>query len=233
MKVIKPPKVLVGCPTANYKEYCLEEYAKAVKSLTYANYNILLIDNSKGNDYVEKIKKLNLPVKKGQWFEGALQRIITSRNILREEVLEKECEYFLSLEQDVIPPKDIIERLLKHKKEVISAIYFAHNVVEGKRRLIPLSYKLLDEKDLSMRPLNEDELWNNPGIMQIISAGLGAVLIHKDILKKVKFRFENNVFDDRFFFKDLYELKQDVWCDASLKCKHLINRPIPWSQIKK
>jgi len=233
MKKEKFPKVLVGCPTSKYKEYCLKEYAEAVKSLTYPNYDILLIDNSKDDSYLKKIKDFGLSSKKGPWFEGALKRIITSRNILREEILEKGYDYFLSLEQDVISPKDIIERLLSHNKEVISAVYFTHNIIEGERKLIPLAYKLLDEKDLSMRPLNDNELWNSKGLMQIVSAGLGCVLISKNTLKKVKFRFENDVFDDRFFFKDLYDLKQEAWCDSSIKCKHLIKRPIPWSQIKK
>ena len=129
MKKEKFPKVLVGCPTSNYKEYCLKEYAEAVKSLTYPNYNILLIDNSKDDIYLKKINGIGLPAKKGPWFEGALKRIITSRNILREEILEKGYDYLLSLEQDVISPKDIIERLLRHKKQVISAIYFTHNVI--------------------------------------------------------------------------------------------------------
>ncbi len=54
------PKVLVGCPTSDYKEECLEEYAEAVKNLSYDNYEVLLIDNSKGNEYFER----------GQWIEA-------------------------------------------------------------------------------------------------------------------------------------------------------------------
>ena len=227
------PRVLVGCPTADYKAYCLPAYVDAVKKLSYPCYDILLVDNSKGSSYAQQIKNLGIPVLKGPWFEGALQRIIHSRNLLREYALAHNYDYFFSLEQDVIPPKNILEKLLAHKKKVISAVYFTHNLIDGKQQLIPLAYKLLDKKNLSMRPLNDEELWKHPGLMHIVSAGLGAVLIHRDILEKVKFRFERDVFDDRFFFKDLYALKQEVWCDSSIKCKHLITRPIPWSQIKK
>ncbi len=49
-------KILVGCPTAEVKEYCLKQYAEAVKSLSYNNYNILLVDNSADSNYSEKIK---------------------------------------------------------------------------------------------------------------------------------------------------------------------------------
>ncbi len=230
------PRILVGCPTSFHKEYCLEEYAEAVKNISYKNYDILLIDNSQDDNYLKNIKAKGLPAEKGPYFESARDRIIASRNILRQKVLKGSYDYFLSLEQDVIPPADIIEKLLLHDKKVITAVYFANNIIPGETssKLIPLVYVLENEKTLSMRHLNEDELWNEQGLMQVVSAGLGCILIHRDILKKVKFRYDLNTFDDRWFFKDLYDKKIKVFADTSIKCKHLIyNRPYPWSKIKK
>jgi len=229
------PKILVGCPTSFHKEYALEEYAKAVKSLTYSNYDILLIDNSKDNIYFNKIKSLNLPVIKGPYFKGALNRIIESRNILRKYTIKNNYDYFFSLEQDVIPPKNILENLLKHKKKVITGVYFANNKFpDGKIELIPLVYKLVNNNSEDMRPLNEKELWENLKLMQIVSCGLGCVLIHRNILKQIKFRYEKDVFDDRFFCIDLFKKKIPIYTDTSIKCKHLIlNRPYHWKKIKK
>ena len=82
------PRILVGCPTSFHKEYALEQYAESIKSLTYPNYDILLVDNSKDDVYFKRIKKLSLPVIKGPWFESARDRIIASRNILREKIRE-------------------------------------------------------------------------------------------------------------------------------------------------
>jgi GT2 family glycosyltransferase len=231
-----PPKILVGCPTSFHKEYALEEYVKAVNSLTYPNFDILLVDNSEDNLYIEKIKKLGLPVIKGPFFESARDRIIASRNILREKVLEENYDYFFSLEQDVLPPPDILQNLLKHSKKLITAIYFAHNVIPDSqtRELIPLVYKLIDKKTLDMRSLSEAELWDNQGLTEVVSAGLGCVLIHRSILEKIKFRYEKNTFDDRWFFIDCHDKKIEVFADTSIKCKHLIhNRPYPWNEIKK
>ena len=230
------PRVLVGCPTSFHKEYALQQYARAVKSLTYKNHDILLVDNSQGDDYFEKIKKLEIPTIKGPYFESARERIIASRNILRQKVIDEDYDYFFSLEQDILPPQDILEKLLQHKKEVITAIYFANNIIPGEvsSKLIPLAYILEDEKTLSMRPLNEDELWKNQSLMKIVSAGLGCVLIHRNVLKKIKFRYELNTFDDRWFFLDLYHKGISAHADTSIKCNHLIyNRPYPWSKIKK
>ncbi|HLC57784.1 MAG TPA: hypothetical protein VJH95_04380 [Candidatus Nanoarchaeia archaeon] len=230
-------KVLVGCPTSFHKEHCLKQYAEAITTLTYPNYDTLLIDNSKDDAYFEKIKALGIPVIKGPYFEGARDRIIASRNLLKKHAITRGYDYLLSLEQDVIPPKDIIERMLNHKKKVLSGIYFARNPIAGTIGLIPLAYVVSNHelgKLPDMRPLNHDELWSN-SLLPIVSAGLGCLLIHKDALKQVKFRYEGKeAFDDRFFFIDLYNLKIQAFADTSIKCRHFIlNRPYEWKDIKK
>nr|MBI4156523.1 glycosyltransferase family 2 protein [Candidatus Woesearchaeota archaeon] len=228
-------KVLVGCPTSFHKEHSLKEYSESIKNLSYKNYDILLVDNSPDDKYTKKIKSFGLKVKKGPYFESARERIVFSRNILKDEAI-KNYDYFLSLEQDVIPPKNIIERMLNHEKKVITGIYFARNIVKGKKVLMPLVYKEINsnKKLPDMRSLNELEIGN--GLIQVVSCGLGCVLIHKDVLKKITFRYEKDkdAFDDRFFCIDLYNKNIPIYCDTSIICKHLIlNRPYQWRDIKK
>jgi len=226
------PKILVGCPTSFHKEYCLKEYAQAIKSLIYSNYDILLIDNSKDNSYFNKIKSFDLPVIKGPYFEGALDRIIESRNILREYALKNNYDYFLSLEQDVIPPKDIIEQLLKPKKRAISAVYFNYFTKNNETRILPVIWSKMDNKLKCV--LKPSEL--NKGLLRIAISGLGCILIHKTVLNKLKFRYEKNeeAFDDIYFALDCKKNNIPIYADTNLIVKHLIkNRPIDWEKIKK
>ena len=236
---MESPRVLVGCPTSYHKEYALEKYIESVKSLSYGNFDFILVDNSEGDNYYNKINKLLVKVIKGPYFEGARDRIVASRNILRKYALDNGYDYFLSLEQDVIPPKDIIERLLKHDKDIVSGVYFVHNIINDRRVLVPLAYVIWDgdedEEMPAMRPLNDQELWSDE-LVKAVSFGLGCVLMHRNVLDKIEFRYnkDTEAFDDRWFFIDLFKMKQDVYVDASIKCKHLIgNRPFPWKNIKK
>jgi GT2 family glycosyltransferase len=228
-------KVLVGCPTSFHKEYALKQYSEALKNLSYTNFDILILDNSQNNNYLKKLKSHGLKAIKSKYFDSARERIVFSRNLLKDETIKK-YDYFLSLEQDVIPPKDIIERLLSHKKDVVSGIYFVRNIINGKKQLIPLAYKEIPAKNElpDMRPLNQFEL--KKGLTQVVSVGLGCVLISKKILKTINFRYEKDKdsFDDRFFSIDLFKQKIPIYCDTSLICKHLIiNRPYQWRDIMK
>ena len=232
---MKNSKVLVGCPTSDYHAYCLDEYAQVIKNLTYDNYNVLLVDNSKDENYFKKIKSKGLKVIRGKYLGGARDRIIASRNMLREIALKKGYDYLLSLEQDVIPPKDIIERMLGHNKKIICGVYFAHNVMlDNSIKLIPLVYTLTDKKTLTMNPLDESALWSNK-LLRVISCGMGCVLIHKDVLKEITFRYNKTTraHDDRWFCIDAYYKKFEMFCDTSIKCKHLIeNRPWKWKDLQ-
>lgn len=225
---LKNPKILVGCPTSDYKEYCLDEYAEAVKNLDYPCCDILLIDNSKTNDYFKKLKEKNLSVEKSKWFEGAMDRIVTSRNMLRQKVIDKNYDYLFSLEQDVIPPKNILRKLVSQNKKIISAVYF--NPKQGKH--IPLLAINRGLSKLSYIP--EEIVINSNKIIKVDYCGLGAVLIHRSVLEKIMFRkSEKPGFDDWWFCKDAKKEGFEIYADLSIKCKHLIkNRPWKWGEIK-
>jgi glycosyltransferase involved in cell wall biosynthesis len=216
------PKVLVGCPTSDLKSYALERYAEGIKTLDYPNFDILLVDNSKTDDYIKKIKKIGLPVVKGPYNDSARQRIIDSRNIIRQKVLDKGYEYFFSLEQDVVPPKDVIQRLLNHNKKIVSGVYFTYQVDKGiKVGLTPVLRKKVGKDGLVI--MSKEEVVQ-PRLMEVGACGLGCVLIHRDVLEKIKFRFSEDYegFDDIWFCYDSFNAGFKVFADTSLKCKHLI-----------
>lgn len=221
------PKILVGCPTSFHKRYCLKEYIDRVKNLSYKNYAILIVENSEDNKYYNEIKKY-LPVIKGKYFEGAKDRIINSRNILREYVLNKGYDHFLSLEQDVIPPKDVIEKLIKNNKEVVGGVYF--KLGDDNKTLLAIAWKQLNEKYARRFKFSEV---NNKGLIEVANCGLGCVLISREILEKVKFRYvkRKEPYDDIWFCEDVRKLGIKIYLDTSVVCKHLV-KGMDWSKIK-
>ena len=216
-------KVLVGCPTADYKAYCLDKYIIAVKSLSYKNYDVLLVDNSHGDGYINKIKKHNINVLKCMEKGPIRARIVASRNMLREIMLEKGYDYFLSLEQDVIPPNNIIERLLSHGRKIITAVYFTYNTRNNVTRLVPVLYAKSRKGDSYLRTFKPEEI-EPERLVEVRACGLGCVLIHRDVLERVKFRYDKDyeAFDDIHFSNDAVSSNFRIFADTGIRCRHLI-----------
>ena len=217
----KLPKVLVGCPVSEYHAYCTEEYVRAVKNLAYKNYDILLVDNSATEKFSEYLKTLKIAHKHD--FSGITdikKKIVLSRNVLRKKVLEEEYDYFLSLEQDVIPLVDVIEKLLSQKKKIISGVYYNYYPVGDTTQLFPVLYRKLtkeeekqmqENKDIlkKMNPQLYEELIRSdfdyakvrvklkveeveaPRVMEVKQCGLGCVLIAREVLEKIEFRVDD------------------------------------------
>jgi len=232
-------KILIGCPTADFKEYCLDAYIDGLKNLSYTNFDLIIVDNSETNNYFETLKKKinkdtipnanKIEIIKDEFKEHAKDRIISSRNIIRQKVLDGKYDYFLSLEQDIVPSKDIIEKLLSSNQKIISAVYFNHQVIGLKQVTAPLVYveHFLDNTGMMIIPKHR---LLEAKVIPIKACGIGCILIHRDVLEKVKFRYSGDGFDDMMFCKDAIDSGFEIYCDCSLLVDHF---PGDWSNIKK
>ena len=224
------PKILVGCPTADHYRYCTDNWINAVKSLSYKDFDILLVDNSATIDYFNEFSK-KVPMLKTSRIENLKELIARDRNLLREKVLNENYDYLLSLEIDVIPPADLIERLLSHKKEIISGVYYKPynltvkqygKLVKSTKTILPLLWRSVDKE--TVRQLTSSEV-EDPKLIEVAISGLGCLLIHRSALEKIKFRVnlkESPACDDVWFCHDVKKLGYKIYADTSIKCKHLL-----------
>jgi len=226
--------VLVGAPTADPYEYCLEEYAKRAKELSYPNYKVVLADNSTGDNYAELIRKNGLGVVRDIRMEDSRERLAHSRNVLRKMVLDENFDYFLSLEQDVIPPMEVIERLMRHKKEIVTGVYFKlinlRYVSGGKdvrrvKKMVPLIFKDVPGVKGKMHFCTSDDVAGER-LFKVRFCGVGCILISRKVLEKIEFRADTNVrcHDDYWFCHDARAAGFEIFCDTSVKCKHMLTQ---------
>lgn len=226
----KKKKVLVGCPTHKTKEYCLKEYAEAVKNLETDDsfeYDILLVDNTAGNQYLQKIREHGLPAVKGPWRPTARERIMMSRNVLRDKVLKEGYDYFFSLEQDVIPERDVLKRMMGVMNKKGRAIKILTSVVynnmpygEGKK-WVPMLF--------AQHPVDPEGLWyvseesiKQPELKRVKAGHLACTLVHKEVLDLVKFRLIGTTQDYMAFAKDVLDYGFMTIVDTGIRPKHLV-----------
>ena len=226
------PKVLVGVITASPYEYCLREFLDSVKSFIYDNFDLVVVDNSEDNSYYDKLKSLSLNVIKDEHIKDIRDRLVHSRNILRDYALKNNYDYLLSLEQDIIAPKDTINRLVRHNKDIVTAVYFKlveksyfekNKLIKKTKELYPVLFqfapKEMKDKMRFVLPLEV----RGDKFFKVRASGLGCILISRKVLEKIKFRTVkgNTSYDDLWFCDDAIKHRFDIYVDTSVKCKHL------------
>jgi len=236
-------KILIGCPTYERYEYCIDLWLKAVKKIIEfsrkegheADY--LLVDNSKTQDFYLKMQLKGANIVRSPYVENVRQRIMDSRNVLREKALRERYDYFFSLEQDIIPEEDILVRLLNQNKKIISAYYSKNmgmRVQDNETKKIndivlelPIVYL---QQEGGVKRANPHEVLRK-GTISVGAFGVGCLLIHREVLEKIKFRFERGkiAFDDFLFCLDAKNLGYGLFLDSNIKVNHLHR---PWDDIK-
>ncbi len=226
------PKVLIAIPTYDGMSYCLNEFLEAINKLTYSNFDVLIVDNSKTDEYSEKIRDLGFKVLRSQKFENPRETIVEARNLLRSEFLKGDYDYFFSVEQDVILVPDMIQKMLQHQKDIISGVYYKIREIAGIKNYYPLLMVACDEQgnaietdkiDCSIRDMYRHEV-DGDKLIPVEASGLGCIMILRNVVEKVRFRYdpEKQAFDDMLFALDSKKQGFKIWADTSLKCKHLL-----------
>ncbi len=231
---MKYPKVLVGAPVSDHHEYCIDTFIETLKTLTYPNFDILLVDNSKDDRFFNKIKKV-FPTIKYPYHKSVKVRLAESRNILREKTINEGYDYMFNLDQDVVPPKDVIERLIAHDKKIITGVYFNKFTKIGQKNLThetrtrPVLW-VRSPKTQGLVFVRNDVVAQDR-LIRVDLCGTGCILIHRDVLEKIRFRWEEEEsgVDDSFLCIDAAKLGYNIYADTSIKCIHHVDkRPLSW-----
>jgi GT2 family glycosyltransferase len=227
-------KILIGCPTYERYNYCVDLWVKRIKEIQeYSKehqIDYLLADNSPTDAFYKELEEKKVNVVKAPYFPDVRKRVIYSRNMIREKFLNENYDFFFSLEQDVIPPKDIIEKLLKHNKEIVSAYYSKlvkvglkdNETGEIKNAIIELALIWMQNEGEKIRRANPQEVLNK-GLIKVGGYGIGCVLIKREVLEKIKFEYkpDKKAFDDMFFCDDAQKAGYDLFLDSDVRVSHL------------
>ena len=244
---MEKPKVLVGAPVYRGVKYCLKEFLTGVRNLSYENFDVLIVDNSKGDEFFEELKKeegSNLKVLKDDTEEEKpIMRLISSRNKILEYALEGGYDYIFMMDADIVAPSDIIEGLLECEKDIVSGLYFGYFGVkktkmlsiawmpitkeefEIMRKQVTFPSSIRSHEDLN-RHLTQKEIDDNE-LLEVLYPSAGCMLISRKVFEKVRYGLLDApegkvVSDDIYFFKKAREAGFKLYCYTKYKCDHLL-----------
>jgi len=95
-----------------------------------------------------------------------------ARNTICDAALKNGFEYAFHFDSDVVPPRDVIIRLLAHNKPLVSAVYCRRSPPHG----VPVCIK--GGNWVTQLPPNQ--------LIEVDYVGAGAMLIHRSVLEAMK-----------------------------------------------
>jgi len=156
------------------------------------------------------------------------QRSEYAREILIGEFLKGEAEYAFIVDADMSYPANTLERLLSHKKKIISGLYFSRGDIT---KAYPVIFK---NEPLNKWPKTRYFDYQDNALIEIGACGHGCLLIHRDVLEEMEPPYSQlGPFHDRpLVGSDLRlclrarELGYKIYCDTGVKLGHLTIKPI-------
>jgi len=236
-------KILVATPTYNGMEYCFEEFLEHLKNIDSEDFDILIMDNSRTKKFFRKIRKIpRIKVIYDETKEQRnMDRLISSRNKIIKYAIEKDYDYLLMMDSDVLVPPDILKKLLNNEKDVCSGLYFNYTKVKNEFKFLPVCYRKLEEKyypiyekffpkaNMKMFSRQMSLIEAKSGeLFEVSVASAGCLFLSKKafnsgarygMIKKLEEELKGTT-DDIKFFKELRESGFKIYCDTSILCAH-------------
>lgn len=216
------PRILVAAPVWEEHSYIIERYLRRIKNLSYPNYDILLVDNSKNIEFFKYLLARRIKVLKSLWSPNPLERITLARNYIINYLLEhKEYKYVFFIDTDTIIPKDGIEILLKHKKDLVG--FLCHMGFKKKVPCVLKSGHIIYHGRRGLNYYTWKEIKKMKNLVKVYATSVGCLLVHRKIFEKgVRFRYTPfiNVGEDLWFFSEVNAYGFQFWLDKSIRVKH-------------
>lgn len=232
------PRVLVAFPTSDKKDYCVEDFIDQIKSFTYPNYDIFVVDNSKDESHVELfwkngIKAVHDPFKNDN-FRSELAR---HQNIIKDYFLNGNYDYLMMIESDIFTGNCVIEKLVSYADVYgASAVTATYEIMKSQPTLcltstvdsrLVRSEKILERSNgyefMGQGCIELGKLMHDPDA-KITATGIGCTLFSREALEDVEFRVDlelnKNAFSDTFIYTDLAKKGHRILIDSNMICEH-------------
>lgn len=218
------PKILLGAPISQRKAYVLDEWLKFIRTLTYPNLHIMLVDNSPDPKWHKTIKGFDVryvpPVGRPEKY------IAESQEVIRQYALANNFDYLFSLECDNFCPVNTIELLLAHRKDNVNVPYFLKGDEQTTIGVQLAGIKFKDYKRYDVMPpsLNMDYM---KGKLMTGIPSIGCSLFSRRLLELQKFRHvsdEIGKYSDSWWHWDSIRNGITPYVDTTLFSEHKRNR---------
>ncbi len=224
--------ITIGCPCQN-NERTMPTYLEAIRNIDFPKDKIqlaFLINNSTDNtypilktfreEYLKNYYKISI------WdISGVNNGYIDNRNAGRNyqyfanvrnlwlRMSDPCSEWILSIDSDIIVPSNIIQRLMAHNVDMVSALVL-NNINPGWN-----NYNIQRWNGNNYCAITDMDYEFKDGLIEVDITG-ACSLMKKGAIKDTKYRFHKQG-EDHGFCIDLKEKGCRIYCDTTIRPEHL------------
>ena len=225
MMEINYKKIAIAAPFGvPMKMYSFDLWMDYVNKNYPENPIIIVLNGNSLKDVVEEKTKLSKKIKDPRvkifildGCENMIleQKLAESRNACVHIAKVMNCDYIFWLDSDTIPYiRDPIERLLSHKKQIVSGLYN----YKGTRQPVACG---MDGTNFTFEQMKGAVIQDK--ILEATGFGFGCVLMHKELFE-IKFDYSKTSSEDIYFCEQARKLGFKLWFDPVVFCHHYIEK---------
>ena len=158
-----------------------------------------------------------------QYFHG--YQIDQIRNLIADWA--KRYDYLLSVDSDIVLPKDSLVKMINHDKDIVSGVY----IQRIEHQQIPEIY--IKDQYGGLSNISYTELKTKTKLFQIDGCGFGCALIRSDVIRSIEYPHfyyqsaidhKDTVSEDVYFCMKAIKAGFTIWADPTIRCDHIGQR---------
>lgn len=221
-------KVMLGAPVLQDRAFVIEKYLNAIFMLDYpmAFIDIAFLVNGKRQDNTLELlqdfqntfegiyNSITIKCIGGDHKDGRIERDYTLFADIRNQwlnMLGEEDDYIFSVDSDIILKPDTLQRLMGHKKDIVSPL-----VDNGFYKLKFPTYNMFDETGRHVQPTNG---------LRKVATSCGCHLIRREVIEAGCKYVPTETGEDFGFCKMAYDKGFECYIDQDHELKHVFKNP--------
>ena len=236
---MKEKKILIGLVWNEKSSYAINELVSSLRDIyttSRHNINTVIADDSQDKSFVEQMLK-NIPssvhmdlLKDFSSKENYLnkyktvqERMVNARNKIREYMLNGEYDYIFWLDGDVICPPFVINHLVAHNLDVLSAVRPQHGKMPGVFPFNPnVPRDIYEIQDFPSLQLIDWEWLCPTRIVEVSCVGFGCLLVSRSATASCEFWTKpySPATEDILYCFDLRKMGFLTYVHTGMLCSH-------------
>jgi len=232
-------KVLIAAPTSNRHDYVIDEWFECLKKQTFKDFDVLLINTKKDDDYAKKLRGHGARVLENIWDPEKANILVHLANVreqYRKVAVNEGYDYLFNLDTDILLPVDGVEELIGFDKDQVGFVVHVFPKTTYQPPCVFKHGRVMMNQDNPKRNGLGYYSWSwvskyRGQLKRVYGTGLGVLLVKRKVFLEVPFRTHPTFRfgEDLWYYAEADDKGFESWCYV----KRVPHLNANWDEITK